>query len=83
MGKEWPGTICGTDEGLRRSFRILGVFTVLEFDILGRLHVTTREANVKGDVVCTFIYCVPLWDLRSWSIIFPSSPQVNLWPFVG
>ena len=60
-----------------------GVFAVLEFDILGRLHFAAGKMDVEGDVVHTFVERVPLWDLRSWSIIFPSSPQVNLQPFIG
>ena len=60
-----------------------GVFTILELDILGLLHFATLEVNVEGDVVGTFIQCVALRDLQSWSIIFPSSPWVNHQPFVG
>ena len=60
-----------------------GVFSVLELDVFGRLHFTAGEADVEGNVVRTFIQCVPLQDFRSWSIIFPSNPLVNLWPFVG
>ena len=32
-----------------------GVLTILELDVLGRLHLATRKSNVKGDIVCTFI----------------------------
>ena len=60
-----------------------GVFAILKLDVLGRFHFIAGEMDVEGDVVCAFIPCVPLWDLRSWSIIFPSKPQVSLLPFVG
>ena len=32
-----------------------GILTILEFDVLGGFHLTTRESDVKGDIVCTFI----------------------------
>ena len=79
---EWPGKIQHTDEGPVDHTIYEGVFTILEFDILGWLHHAARESDLKWDVVCTLIQHVPLWDLRSWSIIFPSSPWVSLWPFV-
>ena len=60
-----------------------GVFSILEFDILGRLHFATGETDVKRDVIRTFIQCVPFRDLWLWSISLPSSPQVNIWPFVS
>ena len=59
------------------------VFAILELDIFGGFHFATREANVEGNVVRSFVQVVPLRDLRSWSIIFPSSPRVSLLPFVG
>ena len=60
-----------------------GVFAVFDFDVLGRLHFTARESYVEGDVVSAFVQGVPLRDLRSWAIIFPSNPLVSLLPFVG
>ena len=60
-----------------------GVFAVLEFDVLGRFHLATRKSDIKGDIVRTFVQRVPLQDLLSWAIIFPSSPLVSLRPFVG
>ena len=55
-----------------------GVFSILEFDVFCWLHFPTGEANVEGNIVRTFVQHVPLWDLRSWSIIFPSSPCINV-----
>ena len=60
-----------------------GVLAVLEFDILGGLEFTTGKADVERDVVGPFVQFVAWQDLRSWAIIFPSSPQVSIWPFVG
>ena len=60
-----------------------GVFPIFELYILGQLHFAAWEADVEGDIVGPLVERVPLRDLRSWSIIFPSKPQVNLWPFVG
>ena len=60
-----------------------GVLTILELDIFGGFHLATGELDVKGDIVRTFVQLVPLRDLRSWAIIFPSSPLVGLLPFVG
>ena len=59
------------------------VFAILEFDIFRGLHLAAGELDVKGDVVRTFIQRVPFRDLRSWAIIFPSSPLVNIRPVVG
>ena len=60
-----------------------GVFAKLKLDILGGFHLTAREMNVERDIVRTVIQLVPLWDLRLWSIIFPSKPRVSLLPFVS
>ena len=59
------------------------VFAIFDLDILGWLYVSARESYVEGDVVSSFVQYVPLRDLRSWSIIFPSKPLVSLFPFVG
>ena len=82
---EWGGL-----EGLDVLMRVpvdhavhQGVFTILELDILGRFHFAAREPDVEGDVVRTFVQCVPFRDLQLWPIILPSSPWVNLRPFVG
>ena len=58
-----------------------GVFSV--FDVFCRFEFAARETNVERDVVGPFIQCVAWRDLRSWSIIFPSNPQVSLFPFVS
>ena len=60
-----------------------GIFAVFNFDIFCRLHFTTGEADVEGNVVSTFVQYIPLWDFWSWSIIFPSKPLVSLLPFIG
>ena len=60
-----------------------GVFSVLELDILGGLHLAGGESDVEGNVVRAFIQYIPFRDLQLWSVIFPSKPQVNLRPFVG
>ena len=82
---EWGGL-----EGLDVLMRVpvdhtvyVGVFTILELDILSWLHFATGKPDVEGDIVHAFIPLVPFRDLRSWSIIFPSSPWVSLLPFVG
>ena len=60
-----------------------GVFAIFNLDVLGRFHLSAGESDVEGDVVSSFVQYVPLPDLRSWSIIFPSNPLVSLLPFVG
>ena len=60
-----------------------GVFSIFEFDVFCGFEFATREANVKRDIVSPFIQHVAWQDLRSWSIIFPSNPQVSLFPFVS
>ena len=60
----------------------VGVFAVLEFDILGGLHLATGESDVEGDVVSALVQHVPFRDFRLWSVIFPSKPRVSLRPFV-
>ena len=82
---EWGGL-----EGLDVLMRVpvdhtvyVGVFAILELDILSWLHFATGKPDVEGDIVRAFIPLVPFQDLRSWSIIFPSSPWVSLLPFVG
>ena len=60
-----------------------GVFAKFKLDVLGGLQFSARETDVERDIVSSLIQCVPLWDLRSWSIILPSKPQVSLLPFVG
>ena len=60
-----------------------GVFAKFKLDVFGWLHFSTRETNVEKDVVRSLVQRVPLRDLRSWSIIFPSNPLVSLLPFVG
>ena len=59
------------------------VFSIFEFDIFGGLHLATGKSDVERDVVSTFVQYIPFWDLRLWSIIFPSKPRVSLQPFVG
>ena len=91
VSAEWSG---GGEGGCLEGFDILmgisiyhpihqGVFTVLEFDVPCWFEFATWQVNVEGDVVSSLVQLVAQWDLRSWSIIFPSSPLVNLWPFVG
>ena len=60
-----------------------GVFAILEFDVLGGLHLAAGESDVEGDVISTFVQYIPFRDLRLWSVIFPSSPRVRRRPFVG
>ena len=59
------------------------VFSVLELDVLGRLHCAAWETNVEQDVVDPVVQLVAFRDLRSWAIIFPSSPLVSIQPFVS
>ena len=59
------------------------VFSVFEFDVFGGLHFATWKANVEWDIVGPLVQLVASWDLRSWSIIFPSSPRVSIQPLVG
>ena len=60
-----------------------GVFAILELNVFGGLHLTARESDVEGDVISAFIQYIPFRDLRLWSVIFPSKPQVSLRPFIG
>ena len=59
------------------------VFAIFKFDIFCGFHFAAGKANVERDIVRSFIQFVPLQDLRSWSIIFPSNPLVSHLPFVG
>ena len=84
------GWMWGSLEGLDVLMRVpvdhaihKGVFAILELNILGGLHLTARESDVEGDVICAFVQYIPFRDLWLWSIIFPSKPWVSLRPFVG
>ena len=60
-----------------------GIFSILQLDILGRLHLAAGESDVEGDVVSSLVQYISFWDLRLWSVIFPSKLRVSLRPFVG
>ena len=85
------GTSRGHGSGLERLDVLMGItinhpidkriFTPYDLDVFGWLHFTSRQANVKGDIVCSFVQDKAFCWCES--IIFPSRPLVSILQCIG